>query len=648
MNKYYPHLFEPLTVNGVTFKNRIFSAPNMMCYMDAAGFPTPDMIAYYAEKAKGGAAVVTIGDTPVDKEHAASNPRSFTLAYPNLPFLAEMAMAIHEHGAKASLELNHAGCVAVPEANDGGYPIGPVDMIRDYDGVHVHAMTEEDMNEVADRFADGAELLKTAGFDMCLVHGGHGWLLHQFLSPLTNTRTDEYGGSIENRARFPLMVIDRIRQRVGPRFLIEYRMSGDECIEGGYGIEDALEFAKLIDGKVDLIHVSAALDVEEAQAVITHPTMFLPHGVNVKYAAEIKKHVKTPVVTIGAISDPEMAEDILATGKADVVAMVRALIADPHLPNKARKGKAEEIAPCMRCLDCLTGMHTGQHFQCAVNPSAGREQRYRNYIQPAAESKKVLVVGGGPGGMKAAITAAQRGHDVTLAEKTDSLGGLLKFTDYDTLKADLGRVKKWLVHMTEKSGAEILLNTEVTPEFVREGGYDSVIVAAGSSPLVLPIPGLNDPSVLHALDIYTNMDKIGKDVALLGGGLVGCETALFLAERGHNVTIIEMQPEIAPEANWMHKEGMMQAFAKQPITCRTGWKVARVEKNGVYAVDKDGVEHFTPADSVVFAMGMRANSATVDALADTAEDVVAVGDCVRARKSCHAMLEGFWAAVDLA
>ncbi len=647
MNKYYPNLFKPLTVGKVTFKNRIFSGPTMMCQIDGNGYPNDYMIAYYAEKARGGAAVVTIGDTPVDREHAATNPRSLNLSEDSLPILSELAMAIQAYGAKASLELNHGGLTAVPEANGGNLPIGPVTMVRDYDGVQVTGMDEAMMNEVADHYAHGASLLKQAGFDMCLLHGGHGWLLHQFLSTYYNTRTDEYGGSLENRARFPLMVIDRVRQAVGPDFPIEYRMSGSECIEGGYGIEDAVEFAKMIDGKVDLIHVSAALDTEDAQAVVTHPTIFLPHGVNVKYAAEIKKHVSTPVITIGAISDPEMAEEILASGKADAVAMVRALIADPYFPEKARKGRRDEIIPCMRCLDCLTGMQAGRRFQCSVNSRTGREFRYRDFIQPAGKSLSILVAGGGPGGMKAAVTAAQRGHRVTLAEKTGSLGGLLKFTDRDPLKEDLRRVKKYLIDRVNALPVEILLNTEVTADFVRKGGYDAVIAAVGSTPVRPPIPGLDGPDVRHALEVYDAPEALGRHVALLGGGLVGCETALFLAERGHSVTIVEMQDEIAPEANWMHKEGMMQAFAGVDIECRTGLRVTEVRADGVCAVDRDGEKHFIAADSVVYAMGMRANSDVAAALEDSADEVVAAGDCVRARKASNAMYEGFWAAVNL-
>ena len=648
MNQYYPHLFEPFTIKKTTFRNHIFSAPNMMCHMDANGFPTDYMIAYYAEKAKGGAAVVTVGDTPVDHEHAPSNPRSFNLSYEALPFISELAIAIKSHGALASLELNHGGLYNPPEAMGGRNPIGPVSFVRSWDGVEVIGMDEAMMNTVADHFADAAELLKIAGFDMCLLHGGHGWLLDQFISPLFNTRTDEYGGPLENRAKFPLMVIDRVRERVGDDFLIEYRMSGSEEIEGGLTAEEAIEFAKMIDGKVDIIHVSAALDTEEAQAVHTHPTIFLPHGVNVHYAAEIKKHVKSPVVTIGSISDPEMAEQILAEGRADIIGMTRALIADPYWPEKARLGQSADINPCLRCLDCLTGMHTGQHFQCAVNPWTGREFRMRNYVQPAKEQKNVLIIGGGPGGMKAAITAASRGHKVTLAEKTDTLGGLLKFTDYDSLKVDLMRYKNHLIHMTQSMPIDIEYNTEVTSEYVANKQPDAIIIATGSTPITPRIPGIDLPSVKHATTVYTDLSIIGDSVVVIGGGLVGCETGLFLAELGKAVTIVEMQDEIAPEANWMHKEGMMQAFAKQNISTVTGRKVVSISEDGVTVADENNETTVIASDSVVYAIGMRPNNHLVDELRDSAPFVRAVGDCVRARKVSPAIYEAYYAAVDLA
>ncbi len=658
MNPYYPHLFQPIVIGGKIFRNRIWSAPNMMSHMDISGRPDSSMVNYYREKAMGGAAVVTLGDSPVDREHAATNPRSFALTPENQPLLSEIARAIHEGGALASQELNHGGNVSFAGANpaadpDGWEAWGPVEIHKTVEGVlhgearaqeiHIHGMTEEDMNLVADRYADCAELVKRAGFDMVLVHGGHGWLLDQFVSPLTNTRTDEYGGSLQNRARFPLMVIDRIRQRCGRDFLIEYRMSGSEEIEGGLSKEEGIELAKILDGRVDILHISAGMDTNPAQAVHTHPTMFLPHGVNVHYAADIKAAgVKTPVMTIGGINTPELAEHILAEGKADMVAFSRALIADPHFPEKAKHGHTEDIIPCLRCLDCLTGLHEGNALCCAVNPRSAREERY-DRIKPAATSRRVLVVGGGPGGMQAAVTAARRGHTVTLAEATDRLGGLLRFTDEDDLKVDLRRLKDYLITQVEKSPIEVLYNTRVTPELVQEGGYEAVILAVGSTPARPPIPGLERAE--HATEIYADLNRLGQRVVILGGGLVGCETGLFLAQRGHSVTIVEQQDALAPEANWMHREGMLQVFAQADITTHTGLRVTAVEEAAVTAVDAQGQEMAIPADSVVYALGMRPDTESVLALLDTALDVIPIGDCVRARKARHAMEEGFWAAV---
>ena len=641
----FPHLFEPLFVKHIRFKNRIFSAPNMICSMDANGFPTTDMIGYYAEKARGGAAVVTVGDTPVDKEHAPSNPRSFNLSYESLPFLSEIATAIHEHDAKASLELNHGGFVNPPQAIAGKNPIGPVSFIRK-DGVLVEAMDEKMIFHVAENFAKAAQLLKTAGFDMCVIHGGHGWLLDQFLSPLYNTRSDNYGGSLENRARFPLLVIDHVREAVGNDFLIEYRMSGSEEIEGGLSKEEGIAFAQLIDDKVDLIHVSAALDTVERQAVHTHPTIFLPHGVNVHYAKEIKKHVKSPVITVGAISNPQMAENILANQEADIIAMTRAIIADPYFPEKAKNGLEKEIIPCVRCLNCLTGMHTGQHFACSVNPRTGREFRLNALTPIPAKSKKLLIVGGGVAGMVAAVTAAQRGHKVMIATKESTLGGLLSFTDFDSLKEDLHRYKEYLIHMVDTLHIKVIYNTEINKNNIGLFQFDGIIIATGSTPIVPPIPGLDLPNVCHALTAYTQLEKLSNDVAIIGGGLVGCEVGLFLAERGHNVKIVEAKDTIAPEANWMHKEGMMEAFEKTTIRCFTQSKVIQITKDGLQVEDPTGKANFIPASSVVYAVGMKPCNNLLEQLKDFAPYVRAVGDCVKVGTVQSATFDGYHAALD--
>ena len=614
----------------------------MMCALDASGAPTDYMISYYEEKAKGGAAQVTVGDTPVE-ERGATNARHPVLTDENLSRWSEVARAIRQHGAVASIELNHGGRIANPDIT-GCDTIGPVDEVRP-NGVIVHAMTQSDINDVIKAFVNKALIAKAAGFDMIMLHGAHGWLLDQMLSPHFNTREDEFGGSFENRCKFPLMVIDAVRQAVGPKFPIEYRI-GAELLGDGLTIEEVSAFCKIIEDKVDLIHVSAGLDTDPQLAVKTHPTMFLPHMVNVHFAETVKQTVtKVPVVAIGSITTPEEAENILRTGKADAVAMVRSLIADPYLPQKARQGKSEEIRPCLRCLDCLTGMQTSRKFACAVNPRAGHEARLDAEEVPARKPLRVLVVGGGPGGMMAAATAAERGHDVTLVEKSDALGGLLKFTDYDTLKSDLKRLKDYLIHRVETSGVTVRCNITVTANYISDFAPDALLLAVGSSPLVFSLPGIEQAQ--HATAAYTNLDALGNSVAVMGGGLVGCETALFLAKTGRDVTIIEIQPDIAPDANWMHRTGMLQAFAQRKnLHIRTGLRCTAVTDKGVEAVDMDENTILIPAQSKVYAFGQKSNPVK-DLMLPDIPYVRIIGDCKQVGKTNGAIFDGYHAAMDL-
>ena len=629
-------------MGSLTLRNRIISAPNMMSALNPDGSPTAYMVGYYEEKARGGAAIVTVGDTPVE-ERGFTTPRHPILDKTTVQKWSEVARAIRQHGAIASLELNHGGRIS-NEAVTGFTPLGPMDETK-ANGTKVKGADQSEIQELVDAFANTAALAKMTGYDMVLLHGAHGWLLDQFLSPKWNKRTDEFGGSLANRARFPLMVIDAVRQAVGPRFPIEYRV-GLELIDGGLELEDLIGFCKLIEDKVDLIHISAGLDTDPNFAVKTHPTMFLPHMVNIETAAKVKEAItKCPVAVVGSITSPEQAEYVLSEGKADAVAMTRSLIADPHLPNKARQGRPEDIRPCLRCLDCLTGLQTKTQMACAVNPRTGHEFRLDATEKPAVVQKTVLVAGGGPGGMQAAITAADRGHRVILAEKSDSLGGLLKFTDYDTLKSDLKRLKDYLVTQVKKRDIDVRLNTVVTPEYVADVNPDALLIAAGSTPVVFPLPGIE--TAQHATTAYTDLDALGKTVAVMGGGLVGCETALFLAETGRDVTIIEMQKEIAPEANWMHKVGMMQRFAETPsLHVRTGLRCIAVTETGVECQDSEGNTVMVPAESKVYAFGQR--SVPVAALISLdVPEIRVIGDCHLVGKTNGAIFDGYHAAMDL-
>ena len=639
----YPNLFKPLQVKSTVYRNRIFAAPSMMSFVSEGGRPTEALMGYYRAKAKGGAAQVTIGDTPVDQEHAPTFPGMY-LTKGNMAFLGELACCIKQYGAVATYELNHSGWMANP-ALSGRPPISSVGFTRG-DGVQVLQMDRDMMERVADNFASAALFVKDCGFDGAFIHGGHGWLLAQFLSPMVNTRTDEFGGSPENRARFPRMVVERIRQAVGRDFILEYRISGSERDPAGLTLNETIPFVQSIQDKIDLIHVSAGIDTRLDLTLEAHPGIFQPHGCNVDLAAAMKAAVDIPVVTVGAISSPQMAEQILAEGKADVVAMGRALMADPELPRKAREGRDDEIAPCTRCLHCRGHMDTHKHFSCAVNPRTAREARYPD-VKKSDVKKQVLVVGGGPGGMKAAITAAQRGHDVTLADDREKLGGQLNFTDHDDIKADLRAHKDYLARMVHKSGVKVLSGTRVDRAFAQEMSPDVIVVASGARPIVPPIPGLDKPHVMGALDTYYHGERVGEQVVMIGGGLVGVETALYLADAGRKVTVVEMLPAAAREANRLHAEALRLAIRERDVKILTSTRCCAVEEDGVVVEDQDGKQEKLPADTVVYCVGMRSDPAVYQDLYDCAPEVYRVGDCIKPGTVREALLTGYYTAAEI-
>jgi 2,4-dienoyl-CoA reductase-like NADH-dependent reductase (Old Yellow Enzyme family)/thioredoxin reductase len=653
MNPYYPLTFTPITVGNVTFKNRILASPVTTNRIVENGYPTPEGIDVYETRARGGFAQVTFTESFVDNEYASRhehglNIYSDEMSTIHMESIMTLTEAIKAHGAVASIQLNHVGAVNHPDTiMEGNNPIGPSPFIRP-DGVQVDGMDEAMMRRVASNFASVALNCKCLGFNMIMLHGGHGWLLSQFISPLSNHRTDEYGGSLENRARFPIMVIDAVRKSVGDGFPIEYRISGDERVPGGMGIDEAAEFCRLIQDRVDMIHVTSGIYHSHVETK-AFSSMFDPHGCNLDLAAAVKRVVDIPVVAVGGFNAPEQIEEALASGKCDFVALGRQQFADPAFADKAMTGRADEIAPCLRC-SCFNPLPpdpddrpTPELWQCAVNPWAGRELRWRVAPVPK-QRRRVLVIGGGVSGMYAALTAAERGPEVILAERSDRLGGILRFTDIDEHKESLRRFRDSLIVRCGRSGVDIRTGAEVTSNYIREIDPYAVICAVGSSAIAPPIDGI--AYAVHALDMYDNRSAVGKSVVMIGGGLIGCETGLWLAENGHAVHIIEMRDGLAIDANDSHRRALLPRLAKA-ATWDTGARVVKIDTGGVHFIDDSGTEKYAEADTVVYATGQRANADTADSLKEACVRFVTIGDARMARQVKQATYEGFCAAMDI-
>lgn len=642
----YEKLLQPLQVAGLRLKNRMLSAPTSLAELGPGEHYSDDNINYYKLKAAGGVALVSVGDVIVDLSTGRSHPMQVGLDDPTaIPYLVKMADAIHSGGAAAEIEIDHGGALCDPVFIDGKNAMGPSGYIDPW-GDEVVEMTEEQIYEIAEKFGEAAAVAKACGFDMVMIHAGHGWLLHQFISPVTNHRTDKWGGSIENRMRFPLLVVEKVRAAVGRSFPIDIRISGSERMPGGYGLETGIEIAKALDGKVDLIHVSAGSQQDEYSAVLMHPGAFQKHGENSGLAAEIKKHVKTPVVTVGAFSEPDKMEAFLEESGVDCIAMGRALIADPFLPRKIMRGKVEDITPCLRCGECQSGLMRNKTMRCAVNPYIGREMEYFHPI-PTRETKKLLIVGGGPAGMQAAITACERGHKVTLVEKSDRLGGL-KYADNADFKYNIRRYRDMTAAKVMALPVDVRLNTVVTDELVAEVKPDAILACVGADPWALPVPGADGQNVIFGAELQKNDPRVGQRVVVIGGGLIGCEEGIALAREGHEVTILEMQEELCPDCGRMHRLNVLhQIEVADTLTTATGLRCTGIDAQGVTAVDGEGRESKFPADTVVMCAGMRPRSAEVERLSKYCAEFYVCGDAARARQIGQATRDGYDAVVNM-
>lgn len=626
----------------------MFSAPMGGTDITNDGCIGPKSTAFYELRGKGGAGAVTVSECMVHPKTDGSHAYHLdTTILNSLASATYTADAIRRHGAIASLELSHSGMYAGTYMTDKSKQKsmnqwGPDDTVR-VDGVKVKALTEDMIKEIVEAYGQTAALAKRAGFEMLMIHGGHGWLINQFLSPYFNHREDAYGGSLENRCRLAIEVLKSVRAAVGEGFPIEFRMSGSELFDGGYDLSEGVRIAQMIEPYVDIIHVSAG--TYQRGFGDTHPSMFKEHGCNVYLAAEIKKHVNVPVATIGGLNDPEQMEEIIASGKADIVYMARALLADPFLPRKVMENKEEQIVKCLRCFTCMAERAMTSTRRCTVNPLIGREIEGCE-IHPAPEKKKVLVAGGGPGGLYAAYTAARRGHQVILCEKESEIGGILKSEQAIPFKHEMYELANTYKKLAENAGVEIRTNTEVTPEYAKKEDPDALIIAVGSSPLVPPIKGLTGENVVLVNNYYLEKEKVGDKVVVFGGGLAGCECAIHLGMEGKEVHIVEMRDELAPDANIRHRPLLLKEIDKY-ATVHTGYKGLEVREDGVLCEDKEGKQLLVEGGSVICALGQRSRRNVVDALRDSAPYVAVIGDAGKVSTITNAVYEGYHAALDI-
>ncbi len=650
MNREFSHVLAPVRVNGKLFKNRIIVAP-ITPHSSSNGelYPNEDALAYFESRAKTGAAVVYCGgakavDVMDDGEHASWD----TVAFNHKNRLTQLSARIHAHGALAGMEVMGL----LPASWRQGPPLTCSDGNRIMQSPPIgQEISKEEMERYKEATADMCANLLECGFDSLLFHFGHSIPIAQFLSPLTNHRSDEYGGSTENRCRYLVEILDACHKATKGRMTFEVRMSASEFEEGGIDLEEGIRIAEIFQEHCDIIQASCGM-VNEKYMTWTHPCQHMGYHPNLWLAEAFKKSGKIhkPVTAVGGLESLKAAEEAIADGKCDFFAVCRQLIADPEMIKKAIDGKAEDVVPCIKCMRCHDSDCYAHLFRCAVNPKIGYETCAEEmFPEKPARKKRVAVIGGGPAGMKAAITAYDRGHEVTLFEKNAYLGGALDFSKYVDFKYALCSYKDYLIAQVEKREITVKLNTEANPQMLN-GKYDSVIIAVGAEPLMLPLPGFNAENGIVATQAYGHEEELGKTVIVIGGGQVGCETALHLADKGIKVSIIEMQESLCPEASkTCADEIRILLDENENFTAILGARCKSIEKGAVCYYTADGTEKTAEADSIIFAAGMKAKTDLADSFVFDCDvpEWTMVGDCIRARTVEEATAEAYNAAMEL-
>jgi 2-enoate reductase len=634
-------LFEPGRIGDLAIKNRLVMAP-----MAILGLTEPDgrlsqrAIDYYEARAKGGVGLIVTSATFVTREFEDHLTIPLVESNIHLSRLSELADVVHDYGAKVAIQLSAGfGLVNHPKLFTKAKPIGPSALPCFWmPDVTAREMSVEEIEKLISAFKVSAELIKRAGIDAIELHGHEGYLFDQFKTKLWNRRNDKYGGDLRGRMQFSIEVMNAIREGAGKDFPIIYRFGIRHYIPGGREDEEGLAVARLLEqAGASALHIDAGCYETWYWA---HPPTTQPPGCMVDVAEMTKKAVDIPVIAVGKLGYPSLAEEVIEEGKADFVAIGRALLADPEWPNKVKEGCLDEIRPCIGDHEgCLSRVNSSKYLSCTVNPTVGMEREFA--LKPAEKKKSVLIIGGGPAGLEVARVSALRGHSVTLWEKGDNLGGNLIPASVPGFKQDYRMFLDYLTTQVKKLGVSVQLNKVATPESVYEEKPEAVFIATGASPSLPDITGIDKNHVTTAIDVLLGRGKIGNIVLIIGGGLVGSELALHLSQQGRSVTIVEILGSIAEDMDAANRTHLLKLLDDHQVKVLTESQVMEIKDGSTIIGDRYGRRSEVEVDDVVIATGMFSNNDLYDAVKDKLPEVYVVGDCVAPRKVLNAIWEGF-------
>jgi 2,4-dienoyl-CoA reductase-like NADH-dependent reductase (Old Yellow Enzyme family)/thioredoxin reductase len=632
-------LFSPINIGKVRLKNRVVMAPMVTRLGATDGFMTEKERAYFIRRAQGGTALIIVGNATI-APNVQPEPRHDAIWHDKyIPMWEEFVRVIHAHHCLVSLQLCHVGNQGKPKET-GVRPVAPSEVISPLTGEMPKALTREEIKEIVEQFADAAVRAQKAGADMVEIQGVQGFLVQNFMTPLFNKRTDEYGGDLRNRMRFPVEIVTRVKEKTGSEYPVVFRMVASDLVEGGIELEDAKTMAGILaEAGVDALHFTAG-----AGHHVRHlgmPPAEAGRNCIVDLVAQIKPCVDVPVMVAQRIVDPLDAERILLDGKADIVSLGRTLICDPDWPRKASEGRLADIRPCIGCCQgCYDEVRAGRSWTCLYNPEVGKEEEYQ--IEPAERRKKVAVVGAGPAGMEAARVAALRGHNVILFEKEGNLGGQWILACLPPGKHEYKEMTDWYAGQLRKLNVWTEYNVLVTPELIEQRRFDAVVVATGAVPVIPPIKGCDENTVTTAHDVLSGkVAEIGDRVAVMGGGATGVETAALLGKQGKQVVLITSLAEIAMDVGIVRKPYLLKGLAEGGVKVLTDTTVEEIGPQGIVASGRDGTsKNLGVFDTVVLAKGMKSEDSLKTRIEGIVPEVYVIGDASKPRRALEAIAEG--------